>query len=289
MRKILTLLAVGGLLGALSAEADPLADAKRLREFFLKKYPTVAFEEYANGLYALPPFEEYREQWETFRDLPPFEIGLTRGKQLWEARFGNGKTFASCFPNGGKELAQTYPRWDKGAGKIRTAEMDLMDCARRNGADVKFLTVDLERDQAARVQLAELSAYFYSLARGKPIKPDVDYSDARALKAYEEGKHYWWSRRGQLNFACASCHIDMAGKNMGGNQPLSAALGHTTAWPAQRLEWMRIDTLHFRYLTCLGQMRAKAPKYGSEIYNHLELYEKTMSTGLPLTAPAMRN
>ncbi len=285
----LVLVTASGLVSAPAIHADPAADIKQSREFFKKRYPAVAFEEYANGLYALPGFEEYREQWLTFENLPPYEIGLANGKKLWETPFKNGKKFSVCFKNGGKNIAQGYPYWDPASKRVRTAEMDLIDCAKRNGAEFKFLTADLERDQPARVQLAELTAYFYALSYGQSIKPDVDFSNPDALKAYEEGKRFWWSRRGQWNFACASCHIELSGKNLGGNQPLSAALGHTAAWPAQRLEWGRIDTLHFRYLTCLSQMRAKPPKYGSEIYNHIELYEKVISSGLPLRAPAMRN
>lgn len=289
MRKLFFMLTVCGLALASAVRADPGADLKQFRDFFKQRFPAVTFEQYADGLYALPGFDEYREQWMTFRDLPPFELGLDRGKTLWEKPFRNGKSFASCFRNGGKNIAQGYPYWDKATKRVRTVEMDLIDCARRNGAELKFTSVDLARDQTTRVQLAELSAYFYSMSRGKPVKPDIDFTDPDALKAFEDGKKFWWARRGQWNFACASCHIEMSGKNLGGNQPLSAALGHTTAWPAQRLEWARIDTLHQRYSTCLQQMRAKAPKHGSETLNHLELYEKYMSSGLPLGAPAMRN
>ena len=288
-RGVAVIAAVCGILLAATAQADPEVELQQFRDFFQKRFPTISFEQYADGLYALPGFDEYREQWESFRDLPPYELGLDRGKALWEKPFPNGKTFAGCFKNGGKNIAQGYPYWDKATKRVRTVEMDLMDCARRNGAELKFISADLDKDKSARVALAELSAYFYSLSRGKLVKPDIDFSDPDALKAFEEGKKFWWSRRGQWNFACASCHIEMSGKNLGGNQPLSAALGHSTAWPAQRLAWERIETLHERYATCLSQMRAKPPKHGSEILNNLELYEKYMSSGLPLSAPAMRN
>jgi sulfur-oxidizing protein SoxA len=291
MKRFLILLAVIGLAGGMTtiAQADPKTDLKEFRDFFRKKYPDVKFEEFSNGLYALPVFKEYREQWETYNEFPPYELGLANGKKMWEAPFPNGKTFAGCFKNGGKNIAQGYPYWDKRAKKVRTAEMDLMDCAKRHGADYAFLTADLNKDQAARVPLAELAAHFYSLSNGQRVRPDVDFSDPDALKAYEEGKKFWWSRRGQLHFACANCHMDLSGKNFGGNQPLSAALGHTTAWPAQRLEWGRLETIHFRYMTCNKQVRAKPQKHGSEIYNNLQLYETYMSSGLPLTAPGMRN
>ncbi|MDH3513742.1 MAG: sulfur oxidation c-type cytochrome SoxA [Gammaproteobacteria bacterium] len=289
MKKILlTLAALGLVAGTLPAVmADPASDLKQFQAFFKKKFPTVPFDEFANGLYALPGMEEYRDQWEQFNEFPPYELGLSDGKKMWEKPFKNGKTFASCFKNGGKNIAQGYPYWDERSQKIRTAEMDLMDCARQNGEEFPFLTADLDKDTKARVQLAELTAAFYSLSQGQRIR--IDLSSPGAVKAYEEGKKFWWQRRGQLNFACAHCHMDLAGRNFGGNQPLSAALGHTTAWPAQRLQWGRLETLHRRYGTCNSQVRAKPFKHGSDIYNNLQLYESYMSSGLPLTAPAMRN
>ena len=289
MKKIFLFMTVLGVFAATSPAtlADPATDLKNLQAYFKKKFPTVPFDEYANGFYVLPGMETYREQWMLYNEFPPLELGLAIGKKIWETPFKNGKTFASCFKNGGKNIAQGYPYWDDATQKIRTAEMDVLDCARKNEANLSFLTADLSKDQGPRVQLAELTAYFYSLSQGQRIK--IDVSSPGAIKAYEEGKKYWWQRRGQLNFACANCHMDLAGKNFGGNQPLSAALGHTTAWPAQRLEWGRLETIHFRYMTCNSQIRAKSQKHGSEIYNDLQFYETYMSSGLPLTAPAMRN
>ena len=294
MKKILlTLAALGLVAGTLPAVlADPASDLKQFQAFFKKKFPTVPFDEFANGLYALPGNEEYRDQWILINEFPPHEIGLTNGMKLWEKPFKNGKTFASCFKNGGKNIAQGYPYWDESSKKIRTAEMDIMDCAKKNGVDAKalpFLGADLGKDLKHRVQLADITAYFYSMYRGKRVKPDVDFKDPDVLAAYERGKKFWWTRRGQLHFACANCHIDMAGKDLGGNQPLSAALGHTTAWPAQRLEWQRLETLMQRYATCNSQVRAKPEKHYGPEYLSLQLYETYMSSGLPLTAPAMRN
>ena len=289
MKKIMMLLAVLGLAGAIStpAVAGPAEDLKQFRDFFKKKFPTVKFDDYANGLYVLPGQEEYKASWEAYNEFPPYELGLDNGKKLWDTPFKNGKTFASCFKNGGKNIAQNYPYWDDKTQKVRTAEMDLMDCAKNNEAESAFLKADLSKDLKARVELAELTAHLYSLSKGQRIS--VDLSAPGAVKAYEDGKKTWWARRGQLNFACSNCHMDLAGKNFGGNQPLSAALGHTTGWPAQRLEWGRIETIHFRYMTCNSQSRAKPLKHGAEAYTNLQLYETYMSSGLPLTAPAMRN
>ena len=70
---------------------------------------TVKFDDYANGLYALPGFEDYRAQWDAYNEFPPYELGLAEAKRPGTRRFKNGKTFASCFKNGGKKIAQSYP------------------------------------------------------------------------------------------------------------------------------------------------------------------------------------
>jgi L-cysteine S-thiosulfotransferase len=294
MKKILAILAALGVAGsfALPVHADPQSDLREFQGYFKKKYPAIKFDEYANGFYAFPQFKEYRKSWDAYNEFPQYELGVEKGKALWNKQFANGESFAGCVKKGGIKPAYTYPRWDKASKSIRTAELDIMDCARANNADPKeltFLAADLGKDEKPRVQLAEVTAHFYSLYKGKRVKPDVDFTDKDALAAYESGKKYWWTRRGQLNFACAHCHVDMAGKDLGGNQPLSAALGHTTAWPAQRLEWQRLETIMQRYATCNSQVRAKPEKHYGPEYLNLQLYETYMSSGLPLTAPAMRN
>jgi sulfur-oxidizing protein SoxA len=286
MKKILLFLAALGVVAATSPAvvADPASDLKNFREYFKKKFPTVQFDEYANGFYYLPGMESYREQWQLYNEFPPYELGLSVGKKIWDTPFKNGKTFASCFKNGGKRIAQFYPYWDEASQKVRTAEMDLNDCLKKNG-EPEY--TNLDKDQKTRVKLAELTAYFYSLSKGQRVQ--IDVSSPGAVKAFEAGKKFWWQRRGQLNFSCANCHMELAGKNLGGNQPLSAALGHPVGWPAQRLEWARLETIDQRYATCNKNVRAKPFKHGSETYNDLQFYETYMSSGLPLTAPSMRN
>jgi len=289
MKKILLLLTAVIVGGAFApAMADPQSDLRQFQDFFKKKFPEVKLDAYSDGLYALPGFEAYRAQWESNMEFPGYEIGLERGRKLWKTPFKNGKTFASCFKNGGKNIAQGYPYWDEAKKEIRTAEMDIMDCAKKNGGDYPFMKADLTKDTKARVQLAERAAAVYELSRGQRVNIDLSAPGARA--AYEDGKKFYWTRRGQLNFACNNCHIDLAGKNFGGGQPLSAGLGHPLGWPAQRVGgWDRVETIHQRYRTCNSQVRDKPDKHGAKVYNHLQLYETYMSSGLPLTAPTLRN
>jgi sulfur-oxidizing protein SoxA len=293
MKKYVSMLAVLGIAGvcAAPASADPQSDLKQFQGYFLQKFKDVKPDEYSNGLYALPQFKDYRTMWESYNEFPPYEIGVDKGKKLWETKFGNGESFGSCLKKGQIKAAYTYPRWDSASKSLRVAEMDILDCAKSNGADPKvftFLEADLNKDTKQRVQLAELTAYYYSTYRGKRVKPDVDFSNPDAVAAYERGKKFWWTRRGQLNFSCSNCHLDMAGMNIA-NQPLSAGLGHPLGWPAERLPWQRMETIMERYATCNTQVRAASFKHYSDEYLTLQLYETYMSSGLPLTAPSMRN
>lgn len=265
--------------------ADPADDLIQFRTYFAKKFPTVPFEDYARGFIALPGMDEYRTQWEAVDEIPPYEITVSEGMKLWERPFPNGKTFRSCFKNGGRNIAQHYPYWDESSQKVRTAEMDLMDCMRKNDPQLADKFKDL-RNKNVRSQFAGLVGAFYSLSKGQKVS--IDISSPGAKRAYEAGKKFWWQRRGQLNFSCANCHMQLAGKNLGGNQPLSAALGHPVAWPAYRGSWEQLDLIHHRYRTCNSQVRAKPFDYMSEIYNNLQFYETYLSSGLTLGAPSYR-
>lgn len=296
MKKILTMLAALGVTGlcALPAHASPESDLKEFQGYFKKAFPAVKFDDFSIGLYGLPQFKEYRDQWEAINDFPPYEIGLAEGQAEWNTKFKNGKSFDDCVKQGVIKPAYTYPRWDKARQEIRTAELDINECLKVNGEkqyliDKDGKPVDLGRSGKERANLANLTAAFYAKYKGKRVKPDVDFKDPGALAAYEEGKKFWWTRRGQLNFACSACHVENAGKILGGNQPLSTALGHPVGWPAFRLLWGQLETVHHRYATCNSQVRAKPLNHNGKEYRALQLYETYMSSGLPLMAPSMRN
>src|ERR1700754_1665647 len=78
---------------------DPAADAKAFRDFFVKKFPKVKFEDFVNGPYSMN--EDMRRQWEDKEQFPPYEFALETGKEMFSAPFKNGKSYADCFANGG--------------------------------------------------------------------------------------------------------------------------------------------------------------------------------------------
>jgi len=268
--------AAAGLAVAITALAggtvDPKKDLEAFQGYFKARFPKVPLEEYQNGAFALPGAEDNRKQWEAIMEFPPYELELDKGKQFWEAN-----NMASCFKNGGKDIAQNYPYWDKAKGEVRTVELDINACLVKLGkAPIKNLQ---------KGTMAEVAAYFKSLSRGQRVS--LDLSDPGMVKEYAYGRQEWWAKRGQLNFSCANCHYDAAGKHIGGNI-LSAGLGHGVGFPAYRAKWGALGTIHRRYGGCNKQVRAAPQKPQSREYRALEVYETYMSTGVPLSAPSQR-
>lgn len=271
MKKLIIAVMALGLvaLGSLSVQASPQSDLKAFQGYFKKNFPTIKFADFSNGLYALPEAADRRAEWEAIEEFPPYELLVHKGKKFWtENKLG------TCFKNGGKGIAQNYPYWDKKKKEIRTAELDINDCLKRQG-----------KKAIKKGKLAAVTAHFYNMAKGKRIK--LDLSDPGAIAEYEKGKHFFWAKRGQLNFSCANCHIGGAGKRIGGNI-LSTALGHGTGFPAYRSKWGGLGTIHRRYKGCNKQVRTAPLKQNHKSYRALQLYETYMNTGLPLTAPSNR-
>lgn len=260
----------------LAAQASPQQDLKEFREYYMKKFPGVSLQEYANGVYAIDPVS--RVTWEALEeDFPPYEDNLKKGEKLFKTPFKNGKTYGSCFPNGGIGIAQNYPYFDAANNTVKTLEQEVNECRVKNGEK----PLGPNRDDIAAV-----TAYMAYTSRGKKVNVVVP-NDPRALEWYERGKRHFYMKRGQLNLSCANCHKDSAGLYIRAEM-LSPALGHTTHFPVYRQTWGELGTLHRRYSGCNEQVRAKAfPDQGDE-YRALEYFHTYMSNGIELNGPGSR-
>jgi sulfur-oxidizing protein SoxA len=259
-----------------AAEAiDPAADARAFRNYFEKKFPKVKFEDFVNGPYSMN--EDMRKQWEEKEQFPPYEFALDAGKEMFTKPFKNGKTYADCFPNGGIGIRQNYPYFDEKEGKVVTLELALNRCREANGeAPFSYVKDDM----------ASLTAYMAFTSRGKPMDIKMP-NDPRALAAYEDGKRYFYTRRGQLNFSCASCHVQSPGERLRA-EILAPALGILNAMPIYRSEWSGMGTTSRRFVTCNSQTRAVPLEPQSDEYRDLEYYLSYVSNGLPISGPGAR-
>ncbi len=274
--KFLLLSVIIGLFAGGGATAGPEEDRTAMLEYYTGRFPDVPLQEFANGLYA---FDEIaREQWIEMEDFPPYEIAIEDGQALFEARFANGKSYADCFDNGGIGIRQQYPYFDADLGEVVTLELAINQCRAANDEQpLPYLTGDL----------AAISAYMSYTSRGNTIDVEVPQDNPSALAAYESGKQYYYTRRGQLNFACMSCHVRSAGLMLRADR-LSTTLGHATHWPVYRAKWGEIGTLQNRISECNSQVFAKPLEPQSIEYRNLEYFLTYMSNGLELNGPASR-
>jgi len=271
---LVVMAAAAGL--ALAAETpDPAADLKAFQNFFTKKFPGVKLEDFVNGPYSMD--EDMYRQWEEKEQFPPYEFALEAGKEMFSTPFGNGKTYADCFPNRGIGIRQNYPYFDEKEGKVVTLELALNRCREANGEAPLSYVND---------EMASLTAYMAFTSRGKPMDIKVP-NDPRALAAYENGKRYFYTRRGQLNFSCASCHVQSPGEHIRA-EVLAPALGIVNALPIYRSEWSGMGTTSRRFVTCNSQTRAVPLEPQSDEYRDVEYFLSYVSNGLPISGPGAR-
>jgi sulfur-oxidizing protein SoxA len=274
MKRKLTYIIAGLLLGiSIGAQASPEKDRSALIKHYKQMLPDIKFENYIYGALAMNP--DAKSQYDDIMAFPSFSIDLDKGKKMWETPFKNGKKFSSCFKNGGKNVAGNYPYFDDKAKRVVTFENAINACLKKNGeTELKYGDKDM----------GLLTAYAKSLSDG--MKVNVKVKGKAALAAYEKGKKYYYTRNGQLNFACASCHVFNAGKFIRSDQ-LSMMIGQASHWPEFR-GGTDIVTLQGRFKQCEKNVRAKPKDANSEDYNNLEYFLTYMSNGLPMQTPVFR-
>lgn len=276
MKKILAALSLATLLAvSYVASATPQQDLEEFQSFYKDRFPDTPFDDYVNGVYSIDAAS--RAQWEEIEEFAPYELNITKGEVLFNSSFTNGKTYASCFENGGKGIRQNYPYFDTDRGEVITLELAINECRQANGEKpLKW----------KKGHIADISAYMASTSTGKVFDIKIP-DDPRALAAYERGKKHFYQKRGQLNMACADCHKFYSG-NMIRADLLSPALGHLTHFPVYRSKWGGLGTTHRRYGGCNKQVRAKPFPAQSEEYRALEYFHTYMSNGLAVNGPGAR-
>ena len=256
-------------------KVDPKADFKAFREHFTKKFPNLPLNDFVNGPYSMDM--GLRKQWQAIEEFPPYEIAVDKGKALMAKKFKNGKTLADCFPNKGIGIRQDYPNFDAKSGEVITLDVAVNQCLTKNGEK----PFNYKKDDMAAV-----TAYMAFTSRGKPMNIKIP-NDPRALAAYKKGEEYFYTRRGQFNFACASCHVQMAGKHLR-TEVLAPALGIMNAMPIYRSNWGGMGTTSRRLTSCNTQVRAASLKPEDELYRDVEYYLSYMGNGLPISGPGAR-
>lgn len=259
-----------------AAFAGPEEDRLAFVDFFQSRFPDIPFDDFANGIYAIDA--DARAQWFEIETFPPYEFAIERGEALWSQPFSNGGAYADCYEQPLAGIRAAHPRFDAKRAEVVTLEVSINDCRVAN--DELPFAYDAS-------ELIDLSAYLAYVARGKTIDVRVPEDEPGALAAYEDGKRFYYSKRGQLNFACADCHVTSVGLRVRADR-LSASLGHPTHFPVYRSKLGRMITLQQRFFGCVRDVRAKPFELQSPEYRNLEFFLAYMSNGLTINGPGAR-
>jgi sulfur-oxidizing protein SoxA len=265
---------LGIALGAVADQVSPAQVQQELIKHYAQKYPSVKLDDYIYGALAFEP--DSMAQYNSIMEFPPYEADIEKGRKMWETPLKSGKKYSDCLPNGGKQIAGNYPLFDEAKGKVVTLHDAINACRTANGEEA-FKVSDMKT-------MGLLTAYMRTLSDGMLMNIKVE--SPKAMAAYEDGKKTYFSRKGQLNFACATCHIQNVGNKLR-SELLSPTVGQAVHWPVFR-GGDNLVTLQQRYQGCFSQVRAVPPPQGGEVMNNLEYFHSSLSNGLPLKASVFR-
>ena len=204
----------------------------------------------------------------------PGLLWVDRGERLFEETVGDTPSCISCHMDGLPGVAATYPAYDGALERVLNLEGRINQCRITHQNQV---ALPYESDD-----LLSLAAYVANQSHGVPVSVDIG---GPAQATYEAGEQYFRTRRGQFNLSCQQCHTENWGKQLRGD---TLSQGHGNGFPAYRLEWQSIGSLHRRLRDCDTGVRAEPLPYGDSLYIAVELYLAARANGLELESPAVR-
>lgn len=204
-------------------------------------------------------------------------LWVDRGAALWhEAPTPEAKPCAACHGtlDRMRGVAPRYPTIEAASGDLLNLEGRINACRVRH-QNASPLPYDSE-------PLLSLTAALQHQSRGMAVEVAVDGAAAAHVAV---GRKLFDERQGQLNLACRHCHEDNVGRKLRGDT-ISSGLG--TGFPAYRLEWQTLGSLHRRLRACLIGVRAREMAPNSPEHLALELYLAARARGRPIETPALR-
>lgn len=202
----------------------------------------------------------------------PGMLWVSLGQALWQETQGRGgKSCASCHGEIASIAKVPYPRRDRDGKSLINLEGRIERCR-------------VEQMGAAPLGyeskgLLALTAAIRHFMRGAPAPVIEDRA------AIEEGETYYRQRRGRLDLSCADCHEKFAGKKL---RDETISQGHSNGFPAYRVRWRSVGSLHRRFQTCNQAVGAETSALDAEDYIALEWYLAWRGRALPVETPAVR-
>ena len=206
-------------------------------------------------------------------------IFADQGLDAWNTVEGSAeKSCASCHgapEDSMKGVRAVYPKWNEEAGEVRTLAMQINACRTENmGADAYKYTGG---------SMANMEAVISMQSRGMPMNVAID---GPVAETWEKGKELYYTRFGQLELSCASCHEQNYGNYIRADH---LSQGQINGFPTYRLKNAKLNTVHARFKGCVRDTRAETFKPGGDEFIALELYVASRGNGLSVEGPSVRN
>ena len=207
-------------------------------------------------------------------DNPAF-VFVEQGMDLWEQVDGTkGRSCASChLIEEFAGLRASLPRVED--GKLMTLE-DLINRSR-----VEHMGA--EPWKWSKGNMTAMTALIGLQSRGMPVNVAID---GDAAPYWERGKELYFTRVGQLDMACANCHVDNYGMMIRADH---LSQGQINGFPTYRLKNAKLNSMHGRFRGCMVNIRAVPYKEGGDEFKALELYLASRGNGLSVETPSVRN
>lgn len=172
--------------------------------------------------------------------------------------------------------AECFARYPRRAsdGVVKNLEAQINACRTRHQKAPAWA----DESEALLAMTAWLAKASRGVVRDEPLQ--VSLADS-----WQRGQAQFYRRIGQMNLACAHCHEQNWGRRLGGE---ILSQGHPQAYPAYRLEWQGVGSLHRRLRACFSGVRAEPPAFGSQALLDLEVFLAWRAGPLPLEAPGVR-
>jgi len=208
----------------------------------------------------------------------PGLLWLDRGRDLWNHAPDNGApSCQSCHGEPESAMAGVathYPQYNDERRALIDLNQQINHC-RTQRQNLEPAAYESDEQLSLAILIGHQSL-------GLPFNVSIDGS---ARPFFDAGEAYYYQRRGQMNLACHHCHELNAGRMLRGDR---LSQGHGNGYPAYRLEWQSVGSLHRRLRFCNQGVRATQHPYGAPEYVNLALFLAWRSAQLPIETPSVR-
>ncbi|NBT30381.1 MAG: sulfur oxidation c-type cytochrome SoxA [Rhodobacteraceae bacterium] len=209
----------------------------------------------------------------------PGMLYVDQGAEMWATPAGTSeKSCADCHGDASESMAgvrAVYPKWNESAGEVRSLQMQINACrTEQQGA---------EAFKYGKDEINAMEAFISMQSRGMPVNVAID---GPAQSTWEQGKELYYTRFGQLELSCASCHEQNYDNYIRADH---LSQGQINGFPVYRLKDTKLTSSAGRFVGCVRDTRAETFKVDSPEFVALELYVASRGNGLSVEGVSVRH